>query len=83
MPKRGIEEELKSLLKLKATQKEKEQLINNGINLKSPTKLTVLAATLYTKAAGGDLSALKEIFARLGESIGDNGGVVIIDDLKS
>ncbi len=83
MPIRGIEEELKSLLKLKATDKEKEQLLEKGITLKSPTKLTVLAATLYTKAAGGDLSALKEIFARLGESVGEKGGVVIIDDLKS
>ena len=81
MKAKGIEEELKTLLKLKATEKEKEQLLNSGINLKSPTKLTVLAAALYQKAAGGDLSALREVFARLGENVGDSGGVVIIDDL--
>ena len=81
MKTKGIEEELKSLLKLKATEKEKEQLLNSGINLKSPTKLPVLAAALYQKAAGGDLSALREVFARLGENVGDSGGVVIIDDL--
>ncbi len=80
MSGKGLEDELLKLLKQKATKEEKEQLESRGITFKNPTKLTLLAAALYFKAAGGDLSAMKEIFAHTGGGAAE-GGVVIIDDL--
>ena len=80
---RDIRTELKRITKLKLSEEEKSALIEKGINLKNPTKLTLLAAALYEKAAKGDLSALKELISRLDEELCDSVGVVLIDDIKN
>ena len=79
---RDIRTELKRITKLKLSEEEKSALIEKGINLKNPTKLTLLAAALYEKAAKGDLSALKELISRLDDDFCDSVGVVLIDDIK-
>ena len=81
--KKGIEQELKKITALKLTDEEKSTLNEKGITVKNPTKLTLLAAALFEKAAKGDLSALKEIFSRLDGENGDISGVVLIDDIKN
>lgn len=80
---KSLEKEIEGLLSLKATDEEKAELQDRGISVKNPTKLTVLAAALYHKAAGGDLSAIKEIFSRVGEAAAEKGGVIFIDDVRS
>lgn len=81
--KKGIDTELKKITALALSEEERQQLVDKGIALKKPTKLTLLAAALFEKGAKGDLAALKEIFARLeGETTIQN-GVVLIDDIKN
>ena len=80
---RDIRTELKRITKLKLSEEEKSALIEKGINLKNPTKLTLLAAALFEKGAKGDLAALKEIFARLEPETNMQSGVVLIDDIKN
>lgn len=80
---RSIEAELERLLSLKAGEEEIAALNEKGITVKNPTKLTLLAAALYGKAAGGDLSAIKEIFSRVGEKTAEKGGVIFIDDVRN
>ncbi len=80
---RDIRTELKRITKLELSEEEKSALIEKGINLKNPTKLTLLAAALYEKAAKGDLSALKELISRLDDELCDSVGVVLIDDIKN
>ncbi len=80
---RDISSELKKITDLKLSEEEKNTLKNIGISLKNPTKLTLLAAALYEKAAKGDLSALKEVFSRLDPEFCEGGGVVLIDDIKN
>lgn len=79
---KSIEAELNTLLNLKATEEEKALLYEKGIRVKSPTKLTLIAAALYTKAAGGDLSAIREIISHLGGASAQKGGVIFIDDIR-
>ena len=79
---KDIGTELKKITSLKLTEEEKTLLKDKGITLKRPTKMTLLAAALFEKAAKGDLSALKEIFSRLDGGVSGNGGVVMIDDIK-
>jgi hypothetical protein len=80
---RSIEAELERLLSLKATDEERAILTEKGIAVKNPTKLTLIAAALYGKAVGGDLSAIKEIFSRMGEGSAEKGGVIFIDDVRN
>lgn len=80
---RDISSELKRITDLKLSDEEKNSLTEKGISLKNPTKLTLLAAALYEKAAKGDLSALKELFSRLDNEFCDTVGVVLIDDIKN
>ncbi|MBQ5911114.1 MAG: hypothetical protein IIW94_03795 [Clostridia bacterium] len=80
---KGIENELKKITSLKLSESEKADLTEKGITLKNPTKLTLLAAALFEKAAKGDLAALKEIFLRLEPENKDISGVVLIDDIKN
>ncbi len=77
-----IRTELKRITKLKLSEEEKNALFDKGINLKNPTKLTLLAAALYEKAAKGDLSAIKELISRLDDEFCNSVGVVLIDDIK-
>lgn len=65
------------------SEEEKRQLCDKGINLKKPTKLTLLAAALFEKGVKGDLAALKEIFSRLEPEFNTQSGVVLIDDIKN
>lgn len=79
---KDISSELKRITNLKLSEEEKKSLSDKGISLKNPTKLTLLAAALYEKAAKGDLSAIKELFSRLENEYCDTVGVVLIDDIK-
>ena len=79
---KSLGEELNRLLSLKTTKEEREELSLLGITGKDSTKLTVVAAALYQKAVGGDLSAIKELIGRLGSGETEQeSGVVIIDDM--
>ena len=80
---KDISSELKRITDLKLSEEEKNALFDKGISLKNPTKLTLLAAALYEKAAKGDLSALKEILSRLNPEGDEKGEVVLIDDIKN
>ncbi len=74
------------LLNEKTTDGENEFLTEYGFKVKGATKQTVLAAALYKRAAGGDLSAIKEIINILGGASPDKTereAVTIIDDTKS
>ena len=79
---KDISSELKRITDLKLSEEELSSLSDKGISLKNPTKLTLLAAALYEKAAKGDLSAIKEMFSRLENECCDSVGVVLIDDIK-
>ena len=80
---KSIQSELEALLSLKATEEEKRGLMEKGLNVKNPTKLTLVAAALFFKAQGGDLSAIKEIFSHLKGETAEKGGVIFIDDIRS
>ncbi len=76
------DQEIRQLLSVAATSDEKDSLLELGIKMKSPTKLTMVLAALYKKAAGGDLSAIKELLCRLDPEETREKGVVLIDDIK-
>lgn len=81
-----LKEIMLSLLKQKASDDEKVALKELGFNIKSPTKQTVIMAALYKKAAGGDLSAIKELRSIVSDGATDNlysGVVMIVDDIKN
>ena len=78
---KSFKEELILLLSSPASQEEKETLKGLSINLKKPTRMTVLAAAIYKKAAAGDLSSLKEIISTLGEEEGGRERVILLDDI--
>lgn len=78
---KSFKEELKRLLSSPASSEEKEILKGLSINLKKPTRMTVLAAAVYKKAAAGDLSSLKEIMSTLGEENGGDERVILLDDI--
>jgi hypothetical protein len=78
----SFEDELSKLLKLKANDEERSRLDQMGVKVKNPTKMTLLAAALFEKAAKGDLSALKEIMLRCDTKGNAGGGVVLIDDIE-
>ena len=78
----GLSRELQKLLRLKASAEEEKKLLEMGLDLKKPTRMTVIAAGLYKKASSGDLSAMKELIAlTLGNK--ESGGVTLIDDIGS
>ncbi len=84
MAKKNLKENMSALLLESATEEEKEMLRALGFKIKKPNKYTVIAAALYKKAAGGDLSAIKELRALVsdtGESLGGLQVVRIIDDI--
>ena len=80
---KSVETELKKILSLKLSEDEKQFLIDKGISVKKPTKMTLLAAALFEKGVKGDMSALKEIFSRLDPETKGGGGVVLIDYIKN
>lgn len=79
-----LTDSLEAILTSAATLEEADELKALGIKVRRPTKLTVVLAALYKKAAGGDLSAIKELLLRLGPDDAEGGkGVVFIDDIKN
>lgn len=75
---------LKSLLNERLSQAEAQSLKDEGFQLKHPTRKTAVMIALYKKAAGGDLSAIKELRGIVGENREDapaGGTVVIVDDI--
>ncbi len=78
--KKQLSDELLRLLRLPATAEEDERLSEMEIKVKKPTRMTVIAAALYKKAAGGELSAIKELLGIIG--LGEvSGGVTLVDDI--
>ena len=78
-----LETELKKILSLKLDIAEKQELSSKGFSLKNPTKMTLLAVALFEKAEKGDLSAIREIVARLEGEKEFKSGVILIDDIKN
>ncbi len=81
-----LKEIMESLLEQKASDQEKANLSELGFDMKKPTKYTVIMAALYKKAAGGDLSAIKELRSIVSGGATDNlysGVVMIVDDIKN
>lgn len=78
---KNFKSELQRLLSSPASSEEKENLQKLSINLKNPTRMTVLAAALYKKAISGDLSSLKEILNVSGENGSLNERVILLDDI--
>ena len=86
MAKNTLKQMVEKLLKQKANDQEKQNLIDLGFEIKNPTKQTVIMAALYKKASGGDLSAIKELRSIVSDGATDNlynGVVMIIDDIKN
>ena len=84
--KKDIKSIMEKLLEQKTSGAENEFLTESGFKTKGATKFTVLAAALYKKAAGGDMSALKEIRSILSSGSAENSDyrvVTIIDDTTS
>ncbi len=79
--KKELSEELLGLLSLKASEEEKIYLAEMGIHIKNPTHMTVVAASLYKKAAVGELSAIKELISVIGPRVGGVGGVTLVEDI--
>ncbi|MBQ9770120.1 MAG: hypothetical protein IJW27_07945 [Clostridia bacterium] len=81
---KSLADSLEAILTSAASPEEEDGLKDLGIKVRRPTKLTVVLAALYKKAAGGDLSAIKELLLRLNpEDDADRKGVVFIDDIKN
>lgn len=78
---------MKSILNEKLSDAEVQSLKDEGFNIKNPTRKTAVMIALYKKAAGGDLSAVKEIrsiVSEKGDEKPESAGsraVVIIDDI--
>ncbi len=79
---KSFKDELKKLLSSPASNEEKETLKGLSITVKKPTRMTVLAAAIYKKAASGDLSSLKEIISALGEETSGQERVILVDDIQ-
>ena len=79
--KKELKSELMELLNLSASSEEVEVLQKLEINVKKPTRMTVIAAAIYKKAAGGELSAIKELLSIIGPTDGVSGGVTLVDDI--
>ena len=78
---------LKTLLNERLSDAEAQSLKDEGFEVKNPTRKTAVMIALYKKAAGGDLSAVKEIRSIVSENGDDkpesagSRAVVIIDDI--
>ncbi len=79
--KKDFSEELKQVLALPASEDEITRLSDMKITVKNPTRMTVIAASIYKKAAGGELSAIKELLSVIGVGCDKTGGVTLVDDI--
>ena len=78
--RKTLSDEVSRLLSTAASAKEKARLCEMELKIKRPTRMTVIAATLYSKAAGGELSAIKELLSFIGGGE-ESGGVTLVDDV--
>ena len=76
---RELSSEVVRLLRERASAEEEEKLKEMGLRISRPTRMTVIAAALYKKAAGGELAAIKELLSAVGLTSG--GGVTLVDDI--
>lgn len=76
---RELSSEVVRLLRERASAEEEEKLREMGLRISRPTRMTVIAAALYKKAAGGELAAIKELLSAVGLTGG--GGVTLVDDI--
>ncbi len=78
---------LKTLLNEKLSDAEANQLMEEGFEVKSPTRKTAVMIALYKKAVAGDLSAIKELRSIVSEKNEStpqgNKAVMIIDDITN
>ena len=76
---------LKTLLNERLSDAEAQSLKDEGFEVKNPTRKTAVMIALYKKAAGGDLSAIKELRSIISEKETEKKesgrAVVIIDDI--
>ena len=76
---------MKSLLNERLSDAEAESLKDEGFDIKNPTRKTAVMIALYKKAAGGDLSAIKELRSIVSEKDSEKTettrAVTIIDDV--
>ena len=76
---------LKSLLNERLSEAEVDSLKSEGFEVKNPKRKTAVMIALYKKAAGGDLSAIKELRSIVSEKNEEKSGqtkaVMIIDDI--
>lgn len=79
--KTSEEKLMKKILSAPLNDEEKEQLIKSGFNFKKPTKNTLIFVALYKKAAGGDMTAIREIRNITEGNNTDSTGVTIIDNV--
>lgn len=79
--KKELKAELLRLLSQKASREEEQRLGDMEITVKNPTRMTVIAASLYKKASGGELSAIKELLSLIGATESASGGVTLVDDI--
>ncbi len=77
-----LKEQLKNLLSEKLKGEELKEFKNSGFKATRPTRVSVVLAALYRKAAGGDMSAIKEVLSLLSDkSDGEKSEVTIIDNV--
>ena len=76
---RELSSEVVRLLRERASAEEEEKLREMGLRISRPTRMTVIAAALYKKAAGGELAAIKELLSAVG--LTSSGGVTLVDDI--
>ena len=85
MKSENLKIEMLELLSQALPQEEKTSLKEEGFKFKKPTRTSCIIAALYRKAAGGDMSAIKEILNIISDSTAEKyeGEVTIIDDVRN
>ena len=73
---------MNKLLSQKLPNEEKENLSLDGFSFSRPTRATCILVALFRKAAGGDMSAIKEVLSLVSdEKTNEKGEVTIIDNV--
>lgn len=79
--RRELKDEVAKLLRSSASKEEEDKLLEMGIKVTKPTRMTVIAAALYKKASGGELAAIKELLSVIGVGTAA-GSVTLVDDIN-
>lgn len=75
---------MNKLLSQKLTNEEKENLSLDGFSFSRPTRATCILVALFKKAAGGDMSAIKEVLSLVSPTEAkEKGEVTIIDNVPN